>query len=80
GGLLLNVGTGIETSVAAVYQVVATAVGVNRKTLSGPRRPGETPRLCLDPSRAEIHLGWKPWTTLAEGVSSVVNATNGLTA
>ncbi|MBO0692625.1 MAG: NAD-dependent epimerase/dehydratase family protein, partial [Acidimicrobiaceae bacterium] len=40
GGLLLNVGTGIETSVAAVYQVVATAVGVNRKTLSGPRRPG----------------------------------------
>lgn len=74
GGLLLNVGTGVETSIASLYQVVSAAVGVDRKAVSGPRRPGETPRLCLDPSRAELHLGWKPWTTLEEGVANVVAA------
>lgn len=74
GGLLLNVGTGVETSIAALYQAVAAAVGVTRKALPGPRRPGEAARVCLDPSRAELHLGWKPWTGLEEGVAAVVDA------
>lgn len=74
GGLLLNVGTGIETSIAALYKVVAAEVGVDRKAVPGPRRPGDQPRFCLDPSRAEIHLGWKPWTSVEEGVGRVVEA------
>jgi UDP-glucose 4-epimerase len=72
GGLLLNIGTGIETSVAALYQLVAAAVGVERRAVAAPRRPAEQVRLCLDPSRAEIHLGWKPWTSIEEGVGILV--------
>jgi UDP-glucose 4-epimerase len=72
GGLLLNVGTGIETSVAALYEVVSAVVGVDRRPIAGRARPGDQSRLCLDSSRAEIHLGWKPWTNLEEGVVSVV--------
>ena len=72
GGLLLNVGTGIETSVATLYEVVSAAVGVVRRAIPGRARPGDQPRLCLDPSRAEIHLGWKPWTNLEEGVGTLV--------
>ena len=34
-----------------------------------PPRTGEVQRSALDPSRAEIHLGWKPWTALEEGVA-----------
>jgi UDP-glucose 4-epimerase len=77
GGLLLNVGTGAETSIANLYHVVASAVGVDRDAVPGPARPGDPGRVCLDPARAEIHLGWKPWTSLAEGVASVVEARAG---
>jgi UDP-glucose 4-epimerase len=31
-------------------------------------RPGELQRSALDPGRAAIHLGWKPWTDLGEGL------------
>ena len=32
-------------------------------------RPVEVQRSALDPSRAGIHLGWQPWTSLEEGVA-----------
>ena len=38
-----------------------------------PARPGELRRNCLDPSRASIHLGWRPWTPLADGVAAVID-------
>jgi nucleoside-diphosphate-sugar epimerase len=30
-------------------------------------------RSCLDPGRAAIHLGWKPWTTIDEGAAGVID-------
>jgi UDP-glucose 4-epimerase len=72
GGLALNVGTGIETSIAALYQVVASAAGVDRAAVPGPARRAEPARSCLDPARAGLHLGWKPWTSLAEGINALV--------
>jgi UDP-glucose 4-epimerase len=74
GGLSLNVGTGTEISIAALYQIVASAVGVDRAAVPGPARRGDQARMALDPARAELHLGWKPWTTLVEGVGTVVDA------
>jgi UDP-glucose 4-epimerase len=59
-GLLLNIGTGRETSVNTLYAAVAKAAGVNRQARYEPARPGELERNSLDPSRAAIHLGWKP--------------------
>jgi len=32
-------------------------------------RTGELLRSALDPGRAAIHLGWKPFTSLEEGVA-----------
>ena len=32
----------------------------------------ELARSSLDPARAEIHLGWKAWTTLPEGTAEVL--------
>ena len=31
-------------------------------------RTGELLHSALDPGRAAIHLGWRPWTDLGEGV------------
>jgi UDP-glucose 4-epimerase len=29
-------------------------------------------RSALDPTRAGIHLGWKPWTSLDDGVARTI--------
>jgi UDP-glucose 4-epimerase len=73
GGLLLNVGTGVETSVNELYLTMARAAGVQDTALSAPARPGELERSALDPGRAAIHLGWKSWTPLAEGSRAVLD-------
>lgn len=72
GGLLLNVGTGVATSVASLHAAVAAAVGVDASATPGPPRPGEVARSCLDPARAAIHLGWRPWTALPDGIAATV--------
>ena len=72
-GLILNVGTGIETSNIDLYRAMAAAAGVDGEPVFGPPRPGDVLRSAIDPGRAEIHLGWKPWTSLSEGVGAVID-------
>jgi UDP-glucose 4-epimerase len=72
GGLVCNIGTGKETSVNELYRVLASRCGVDREAAYGPARPGELQRSSLDPTRAGIHLGWRPWTTISEGIEGVV--------
>ena len=71
-GLLMNVGTGVETTVNDLHRALAAATGERAVAGHAPGRPGEPARSCLDPARAAIHLGWKPWTTLAAGVEATV--------
>jgi UDP-glucose 4-epimerase len=73
GGLLLNIGTGKETSVIELYTTMANQAGVDHPAVLAPHRPGELERSCIDPGRAAIHLGWKPWTSLEEGTRSVID-------
>jgi UDP-glucose 4-epimerase len=74
GGLLINVGTGTETSVLQLYETMARGAGSSQWPVHAPPRPGELQRSALDPGRAAIHLGWKPWTTLADGTAAVLEA------
>jgi UDP-glucose 4-epimerase len=76
-GLLLNVGTGTETSIVALHQMICAATGVEREPRTGPAGAGELGRSSVDPSRAGIHLGWKHWTTLTDGVAAVVESLAG---
>ena len=73
GGLVLNIGTGEETSVNRLYATMAAAAGVETRPDYAPARAGELRRNCLDPGRAGIHLGWTPWTTLPEGSAAVLD-------
>jgi UDP-glucose 4-epimerase len=52
---------------------MADQAGVDQPAALAPARPGELQRSCLDPTRAGIHLGWKPWTSLDEGVGATVD-------
>jgi nucleoside-diphosphate-sugar epimerase len=51
---------------------MAAEAGVSEPAVMAPERPGELLRNCLDPGRAGIHLGWRPWTTLPEGCDAVL--------
>lgn len=73
-GLLLNVGTGVETPLRRLYDTVAEATGTTDEPIYAPERPGELHRSCLDPGRAAIHLGWRPWTTLDQGIPLTVDS------
>ena len=71
-GQLLNIGTGIETSIEDLYKEMASALGVESKPEKVEERQGELERSSLDPSLAQSALGWKPATNLKEGVNSTL--------
>jgi UDP-glucose 4-epimerase len=72
-GLVINIGTATETSVNDLYATMARVAGVDRAATLAPARAGELARSSLDPSRAEMQLGWKPWTDLAAGSAAVLD-------
>ena len=70
-GLIVNVATGVETSIGALHALMASAVGVLTAPTAVPPSDGPV-RLALDPRRAEIYLGWRSFTPLGEGVGAVL--------
>jgi UDP-glucose 4-epimerase len=72
-GLLINVGTGVETSINGLYAAMAAAAGVDLPARQAAARAGEPARAALDPGRAAIQLGWRPWTDLSEGIARVTD-------
>ncbi len=73
-GLVVNIGTGVEVSIARLHATVAAAGRSERAPRHGPARQGDVRRSALDPTRARIHLGWAPWTSLEDGVEAVLAA------
>ncbi|MFZ0666101.1 MAG: GDP-mannose 4,6-dehydratase [Acidimicrobiales bacterium] len=73
GGLVLNIGTGQELSVNELYDVMAERLGSDQAPVFVPERPGEIRRNALDPERAAIHLGWRPFTPIRQGIKAVLD-------
>lgn len=73
GGLLMNIGTGRETSVNELYTSMATAAGVDSPAVYAPAREGELDRSALDAGRAKMQLGWAAWTGIDEGSRAVID-------
>jgi UDP-glucose 4-epimerase len=72
-GMLLNIGTGVETSVNKLYVSMAAAAGVTASPVYERARPGELARSSLDSTLAERTLAWKPGTSLDEGAAAVLD-------
>ena len=69
-----NVGTGVETSVNELYELLRDAAGEDLPPEYGPARPGEQSRSSVDPSRAARALGWRPEVGLAEGLKETLRS------
>ena len=72
GGLVINIGTGTETSVNELYEAMASSVGVTQGAVYAPARVGELQRSCLDVARAKMQLDWSAWTGIAEGALATI--------
>jgi UDP-glucose 4-epimerase len=71
-GRLVNVGTGLETSVNGLSRMLAALAGFTGQPAQGPARAGDLRRSALDPSLAAEVLGWRPWTHLEDGLGETV--------
>ena len=72
-GMRFNIGTGEQTSVNQLFAELASVTGYELEAEHAPARPGELQQIALDTRRAAAELGWKPWTTLREGLSETMD-------
>ena len=73
-----NIGTGMQTTVTELHQLIAEAVGVSRLPDYVEARTGEVHASALDPTWAGRVLGWKPDTELTEGIKRTVEWLRGI--
>ncbi len=70
---LINIGTGKDVTIRELAEHVCAALGFAGDLVFDTTRPDGTPQKLLDVSRM-INLGWKPRTSLAEGIALTYEA------
>jgi len=82
-GATVNIGTGIQTPIASVYQEISSAVQeitgrqIEVELRFAPLRAGEVVHSALDATRARDVLSWTPQTPFGEGVRETVRYLRG---
>jgi len=69
-----NIGTGVETDVNELYERLRRISGKDLPPAHGPGKPGEQLRSCIDPSKAERFLGWRPEVDLDAGLKETLRS------
>lgn len=72
GGTFVNIGTGVETSVNELFEILKALTGADVEPSYADAKPGDLDRSVLDPSAAKELLGWEPWTSLEDGLAATV--------
>lgn len=67
-----NIGTGIEVNVVELAELVAELTNGDSQLVFAPARIGELSRSALNNERAARDLGWRPVTSLADGVQATI--------
>ena len=68
-GAIVNVGTGVDLSIAELAAMIARVVGYRGRIVQDTSKPDGTLRRCTDISRLRA-LGWSPQIRLEEGIAS----------
>jgi UDP-glucose 4-epimerase len=69
----MNIGTGVETSITAIFNEIRSLVAPGTPELHGPAMPGEQLRSVLSSQKARTVLGWEPTMPLTEGLKHTVD-------
>jgi UDP-glucose 4-epimerase len=70
---IYNVGTGIETNVNQLFHKLNSIINANKEEKHGPAAPGEQMRSVITSEKLFKKFGWKPATTLDEGLKLTVD-------
>ena len=68
-GLVINIGTGEQTTIRDLWSAVAGPGAAD--PVQVPSRADELHRFAVSPVRARIHLSWSPWTSLSDGLAQL---------
>lgn len=67
-GLVINIGSGKETSIRELIRCVQDVIGSETEVIYNPKTPGGVSRLCADVSLAGQKLNYRPSIGLVEGL------------
>ncbi|MCD4783602.1 MAG: NAD-dependent epimerase/dehydratase family protein [Candidatus Eremiobacteraeota bacterium] len=70
---LMNLGTGIETSVNDLFGKMRDIIGADVEAIHMPDRPGEVQGISIDASFAKKTIGWQTKITLEEGLARTID-------
>jgi UDP-glucose 4-epimerase len=68
-GLVVNVGTGEQTTLRELWEMVTVGVEDAPEPDTVAERPDDLVRFAVSPVRARIHLQWSPWTDVPTGLA-----------
>jgi len=71
-GEMVNLGTGVGTSVLDIVRELNAILGTHLEPIHEAARPGEIQRIYLDASRAQRVLGWAPRVAFTDGLKRTV--------
>ena len=67
-----NIGTGRETNVNQIFNLLVELTGIKKKEIHGLAKAGEQRRSCLSCEKAKKIIGWEPKVTLHQGLAKTV--------
>ncbi|BCJ77263.1 NAD-dependent epimerase/dehydratase family protein [Catellatospora bangladeshensis] len=73
GNVPVNIGTGIDTTVASLAEILIKAVGVDVEPQFNPREVLVS-RRAADITRAKEVLGWEPTITVGDGMTDLIKS------
>jgi UDP-glucose 4-epimerase len=76
-GLRLNIGTGAAVTDLELHRALAEVTGRQVEPEFAPERLGDLPAMVVDAGRAADVLGWRPRTSLADGLARTVSVLAG---
>ncbi len=68
----MNIGTGRETDVVTIFELLRQGVGAAVEAVHGPAKQGEQRRSCLEIGLARKALGWAPEIDLKTGLEQTI--------
>jgi UDP-glucose 4-epimerase len=74
---IFNLGWGKEVTDQQVFEAVRDALAAKVEPIYSERRPGEIDKICLDASKVERELGWRPEVLFLDGVKRTVESGKG---
>ena len=71
--VIYNIGTGTETKISDIYQLILKKIGKEIIPIFEPAKSGDLKRSCLDCARAKQELKWSPKYNLEKGLRETVD-------